>query len=308
MTTRLLLVASLALVTGCSAYRVKSTEPAAKETEAQTQTTTDEPLLVIDAHTHTDFSDKHERTSGITDSKEQYFREWREAGVVGAVSHSSSPEEKQEDLRAYGVTHCMGMRAKVNVAKVEAGLKSGQYGCLKIYLGYIAQWAYDPAYEPVYKLAEKYGVPVVFHTGDTYDQDGFVKYADPLQIDEVAVKHRKVNFVIAHCGNPWHQTAAQVAYKNDNVYIECSAMMIGDIKKEADADLRRYLIDPTSWIFGYIGNPKKMMFGTDWPLVGIKDYLEAYKRAIPREHWRAVFHDNAVKVFKMKPLKAPPTP
>jgi hypothetical protein len=31
----------------------------------------------------------------------------------------------------------------------------------------------------------------------------------------------------------------------------------------------------------------------------MKPYVEAYKRAIPREHWKAVFHDNAVRVFKL---------
>jgi predicted TIM-barrel fold metal-dependent hydrolase len=40
------------------------------------------------------------------------------------------------------------------------------------------------------------------------------------------------------------------------------------------------------------------MFGTDWPLTAMKPYLDAYKKAIPQEHWKAVFHDNAVRVFK----------
>jgi predicted TIM-barrel fold metal-dependent hydrolase len=40
------------------------------------------------------------------------------------------------------------------------------------------------------------------------------------------------------------------------------------------------------------------MFGTDWPLTEMKPYVESYKSAIPKEHWRAVFHDNAVRVFK----------
>jgi hypothetical protein len=31
----------------------------------------------------------------------------------------------------------------------------------------------------------------------------------------------------------------------------------------------------------------------------MKPYVEAYKLAIPREHWKAVFHDNAVRVFKL---------
>jgi hypothetical protein len=30
----------------------------------------------------------------------------------------------------------------------------------------------------------------------------------------------------------------------------------------------------------------------------MKPYVDAYKRAIPREHWRAVFYDNAARVFK----------
>ena len=39
---------------------------------------------------------------------------------------------------------------------------------------------------------------------------------------------RRSTFVIAHCGNPWIESAAEVAYKNPNVYIECSAMLTGD--------------------------------------------------------------------------------
>ena len=42
------------------------------------------------------------------------------------------------------------------------------------------------------------------------------------------------------------------------------------------------------------------MFGSDWPLNDIAAYVRAFKRAIPEEHWRAVFHDNAARVFKFK--------
>ena len=33
------------------------------------------------------------------------------------------------------------------------------------------------------------------------------------------------------------------------------------------------------------------------PLVRIEPYLRAFARAIPREHWQAVFHDNAMRVY-----------
>jgi hypothetical protein len=68
-------------------------------------------------------------------------------------------------------------------------------------LGYVHRYAYDRQYEPIYRLAQKYDVPVVFHTGDTNSVRAKIKFADPLTIDEVAVDHPKVTFVIAHCGN-----------------------------------------------------------------------------------------------------------
>ena len=168
---------------------------------------------------------------------------------------------------------------------------------MKIYLGYIARYASDPHYRPAYRLAEKHGVPVVFHTGDTYDRDGKLKYADPLTIDEVAVEHRKINFVIAHCGNPWIESAAEVAYKNPNVYLDGSAFLIGDLSQVPANKIEEYVVKPLRWVFGYVEDPTKLMFGSDWPLAPIGQYLEAFRKAIPREHWQAVFHDNALRVF-----------
>jgi predicted TIM-barrel fold metal-dependent hydrolase len=220
--------------------------------------------------------------------------------VVGAVSHTTETREGYvEDLRAHNVVFCAGTGAKVDAAGLEEGLKSGRFGCLKIYLGYVHQWAYDKEYEPAYQLAEKYGVPVVFHTGDTYSTQGLLKYADPLTIDEVAVAHPRVTFVIAHCGNPWIESAAEVAYKNPNVYLDGSAFLIGDLGQLPGETVDQYVIKPLAWVFGYLQDPTKLMFGTDWPLTSIAPYVEAFKKAIPRPHWKAVFHDNAARVFKL---------
>ena len=257
-------------------------------------------LKVIDAHTHANFSGSVESLSGIPFTRDEYLREFREAGIVGAVAHTPSESSATDPTLANeGVVHCFGLSSKVDSKKLEAGLKSGQHKCVKIYLGYFHQYAYDKNYEPAYRLAAKYNVPVVFHTGDTDTHTAKLKYADPLTIDEVAVDHPNVKFVIAHCGNPWHQSAAEVAYKNPNVFIECSGMMIGDLRNRTPAQIDRDLVQPISWIFGYVDDPKKFMFGTDWPLVNIKQYLDVYKRAIPREHWQAVFHDNAAELFKI---------
>lgn len=261
------------------------------------QPTTQE-LPIIDAHTHTDFTGGPERSSSIPKTEAQYFNEWRQAGVVGAVAHTSASGANFHDLKSRNVIYCAGVNASADTVEIESGLKSGKYGCIKIYLGYVHRYAYDEQYEPVYKLAEKYDVPVVFHTGDTYSAGAKLKYADPLTIDEVAVDHPRVRFVIAHCGNPWIESAAEVTYKNANVYIECSALLLGNVSEMPKEKVETYVTRPIAWVFGYVEDPRKMMFGTDWPLTAIKPYVEAYKSAIPKEHWKAVFHDNAVRVFK----------
>jgi len=268
--------------------------------EKQPATVAEKPLEVIDAHTHPDFGGQNEPTSGIPETRDEYVKEMREAGVVGAIAMGARGVRNEPDLHTLGVMRCAGIASTVDVAAIEKGLKSGHYGCIKIYLGYIHQYASDHRYEPAYHLAEKYAVPVVFHTGDTYSIRGKLKFSDPLTIDEVAVDHPKINFVIAHCGNPWFASAAEVAYKNPNVNLECSALLIGDFSKKPTETIQKTMVEPIRWIFDYVEDPSKIMFGTDWPLVRMKDYLDAFKLAIPKEHWQAVFHDNAVRIYKMK--------
>ncbi|HOC41891.1 MAG TPA: amidohydrolase family protein [Thermoanaerobaculales bacterium] len=262
----------------------------------QPEAAPDVPLAVIDAHLHTNFDDRFDPDSKVMDSRDGLAEEMRQNHVVGAVSMDHQ-DDAWADLGDLHIVHCVGLEAVVDESKLEADLASGRYRCIKIYLGYVHQYAYDPAYEAAYRLAEKFGVPVVFHTGDTDSAKAKLKYADPLTIDEVAVDHPSVTFVLAHAGNPWIQSAAEVAYKNPNVVIDGSAFLIGDLASVPTAIVDTQLVAPVRWIFDYVADPAKLMFGTDWPLVRIEPYLRAFAEAIPREHWQAVFHDNAARVY-----------
>lgn len=285
-----LVVAFLASLSICPIVVAQSTEHTASSSQA---------IPIIDAHTHTIFRRGTDQARGKPETESQYFKEWREAGVVGAVAHTSiSGGNYYDDLRSRNVIYCAGIGPDTTPTEIETGLKSQKYGCVKIYLGYVHRYAYDKSYEPFYRLAQKYDVPVVFHTGDTDSAKAKLKYADPLTIDEVAVDYPNVRFVIAHCGNPWIESAAEVTYKNPNVYIECSALLTGNLDQMPKEKVEVYVVRPIAWLFGYLEDPSKLMFGTDWPLTTIKPYVEAYKRAVPKEHWRAVFHDNAARVFK----------
>jgi len=219
------------------------------------------------------------------------------------VVHLSESENFKVEVNRSGKIKwktCMGIHPGDLVEKVEKGIRAGRFQCIKIYLGYVPKWATDSFYRPFYRLAERYKLPVVFHTGDTYDKNAKVKYADPLQIDEVAVEYPGVNFVIAHLGNPWFQSAAEVIYKNDNVFADVSALLLGDVSEETPENLEELVIKPIKWIYAYVNNPKKFMFGSDWPLVKVKPYLELMKLTIPEKDWKGFFGGNAQRVFRFE--------
>src|SRR5262249_46536552 len=130
-------------------------------------------------------------------------------------------------LHAVGLAHPERFD-RDHMDRVEEVLKQGKVKAIKAYLGYLHYEPFSPGYRRYYTLAAKYKVPVIFHSGDTYSRTAKVKYAHPLHIDEVAVDFPETKFVIAHFGNPWLMDAAQVAYKNKNVWIDLSAIVIGD--------------------------------------------------------------------------------
>lgn len=282
----ILVGATTGVASGCAGLKTTSSTAASSDA-----------LPVIDAHVHTKFTGEREPFTGVLMSEAEFDRQGREIGLVGAIAMGDRDEKFVSNLKHKNIIHCAGLKAIPDYSKLERDLKSKRYRCIKVYLGYVHQFASHAAYQPAYRLARKYKVPVVFHTGDIYTSKGKLKYSDPLTIDEVAVDYPDVKFVIAHLGNPWIQSAAEVAYKNPNVWVEASALLIGDLSDAPREKLDEYVTKPIAWAFGYLEDPKKLLYGTDWPLTVMKPYFEAFKRGIPKEHWRAVFHDNAAHVF-----------
>jgi hypothetical protein len=247
------------------------------------------PPKIIDAHAHL----VSVWNAGAVD-------EFTRNKVVGVVSHAPETDPtpaKPTRTFPFQTRICAGISPAVSAKQVEAALKDGRVTCLKIYLGYVKRWAADPIYRPFYRLADKWKAIVVFHTGDTYDKMAHVKYADPLTIDEIATEYPKVRFILAHAGNPWIESAAEVVYKNDNVFVDVSALMLDDVSSKNPETVDALIVKPLRWMWHYVENPKKFLFGTDWPLAKIGPYMEAVKKAFPREHWKAIFYHNAAELF-----------
>ncbi|HXI22040.1 MAG TPA: amidohydrolase family protein [Gemmatimonadales bacterium] len=178
-------------------------------------------------------------------------------------------------------------------------LQEGSVRGLKLYPGYQPFYPGDPRLEPVYRLAAEFQVPVMIHSGDTYTPRGKVKYAHPLQVDEVAVDHPEVNFVICHLGNPWMRDCMEVVYKNSNVYTDISGLVLGDFSDRFESFMQRQLQE----MLLYGVEPDNVLYGTDWPISSMRSYLEFIDELkIPIKERRKIMFENAARLFRL-PIK-----
>jgi predicted TIM-barrel fold metal-dependent hydrolase len=187
-----------------------------------------------------------------------------------------------------------------HLQRVERQMQQGHVKALKGYLGYLYYGPEHPNYVPYYELAARYRLPFIFHTGDNYSTVAKVRYAHPLLVDEVAVDHRDVNFVMAHLGNPWVTDAAEVVYKNDNVWADLSGIVVGDaayFARVAEGGQLKRVIERVAAALEFAERPDRLLYGTDWPLAPMALYRDFVRQIVPAAYWQAVFEDNARALF-----------
>ena len=186
--------------------------------------------------------------------------------------------------------------------RVEHQLQQGRIKGLKAYLGYLPHGPASPGYVPYYRLAARYQIPVIFHSGDTYAASAKLKYAHPLLIDEVAVDYPETNFVIAHCGCPWFTDAAEVIYKNANVWADLSGIFVGDEAAFAALAARgrwQRTVERLREALEYTDRLDRFLYGSDWPLAPMTAYRAFLAPLLDDPAWRGLRADNARALFRL---------
>ena len=269
-------------------------------------------MRIIDAHLHlfpaAPDTDAMAEAVGHQNSTEHLRQVYGKLGIVhGVVMGNHSLEPSYHDYPAGLFHYCIGLdsalmgrgeRPVPDLAdRVEENLKRETCCGVKLYPGYNRLWLSDPIYEPVYELAARYDKPVAVHMGLTAFPGAHLKYAHPLALDEVAADHRRTRFVMCHFGNPFLESAAAVVEKNPNVAADLSGLLEGRV------DVDRYFQTQvgyagllTTWLTA-IGQWDDILYGTDWPIVNLEEYIRFIQRLVPEEHWEQVFFQNANRIY-----------
>src|SRR5262249_20865684 len=121
-------------------------------------------------------------------------------------------------------------------------------------------------------------------------------------VDDAAVDHPRVRFVLAHLGNPWLIEAAEVVYKNVNVWADLSGLLVGDAAAFSAESRQELLLDVAAAVrraFRYAERPNRFLYGSDWPLAPMPAYRDFVRSTIPEAHHQQIFEDNARALFEI---------
>jgi predicted TIM-barrel fold metal-dependent hydrolase len=122
----------------------------------------------------------------------------------------------------------------------------------------------------LYEAAEDLGLPLLIHQGTTFVREAELRWALPVQLDQVAIRFPRLRIVIAHMGHPWIDEALVVVRKHPHVFADVSAL------HPRPWQLYNALVSALEY-----GVADKLLFGTDWPFAGFEDSV-AGLRAVNR--------------------------
>jgi len=140
------------------------------------------------------------------------------------------------------------------------GLKLGP-----IYAGFDPR---DARCDPVYAYCQQRGLPVLFHTGTTFNRVAPLGVSRPWLFDEVAIRYPELRIVLAHVGHPFCEECLVVIRKHPHVYADIAALYYRPWQ------FYTMLIAAQEYHVAH-----KLLFGTDYPFAGGQDSVDGLLNA-----------------------------
>ncbi len=197
--------------------------------------------------------------------------------LMGVAAYRHTTQWKQEDMQLvewYG---------------------EGKIAAIKFYTGY--DHFYPSDVTGILHELNKVGCPAIFHMGDCLNsvKKAKLKFANPMLIDDVAVDFPDMNFIIAHMAFPFEREAAEVCYKNDNVFTDVSGFVYDNFKESDRIKFKKVINEVLD-----ISSSDKLLFGTDWPIANQASYIDALDNCYGELMTPQSLTQNIERAFKLK--------
>lgn len=196
----------------------------------------------------------------------ELFEHDPEISVIGGISPYIRYEEQLHLLEDY--------------------LTAGKVVGIKLYSGHEPIYLNDSVLRPVYNLAAKYQVPVLFHSGWDSPQ-----YSAPGIIQQTVNANPHVRFVCCHCCYPDLAGCFRTLSAFDNLYYDISSIADSDpsgLRTTLEAEIRKI--------------SARFIFGSDFGSCSQKAHLDFVKTLNISEHdFELLLHGNADRLYFSKP-------
>ena len=214
-------------------------------------------------------------------------------GEVGSAIHFEKPYELIARVvgeypdRFKGVIGVNPSRIMQWVRKLEVAVREHGFVGAHLYPHWFGQPPDDRMYYPFYAKCAELGVPVQIQVG--HSAQSFLRtVAQPITLDRVAIDFPELTIIGIHIGHPWTEEMISMAWKHPNVFIG------------TDAHAPRYW-DASLVKFINTRGQDKVMFGTDWPVIGFERAMRELNELELREAAkRKLLVENAVRVYKLE--------
>lgn len=173
---------------------------------------------------------------------------------------------------------------------------------------------------PVFELAGRYGVPIMFHTGELHHccsretraagrgkcgADGcFVErlqyQAEPRNLVYAAEWFREVKFIFSHLGNPYFEQTREVMTEYPNIFTDISGQFISG-SAEDTVEYRQTVVREIKKILALENGIDRVMFGTDFPIQSYADSIDLIEAlSLSNEEKEKIYWRNAGRVLNIE--------
>ncbi len=120
--------------------------------------------------------------------------------------------------------------------------------------------------ESIYAYCEQRCLPILFHTGTTYNRAAPLGVSRPWLLDEIAIRFPELRMVMAHLGHPFYEECLVVIRKHPHLYADISALFYRPWQ------FYNMLITAQEYNVTH-----KLLFGSDYPFAGAQESVQGLR-------------------------------